>query len=256
MLLARHFTPDHDALARGEGEVAAGAARLAVAALDALVDLGLDGGQLLQVVQMRVRVGVDDDAGIEQASGIGQRLELTHDLVGIGAPLGFDEGSHVAPGSMLGLERSIEAVDDQFHDIVDEARVLVDGALIIERLGNDEVEIAVLGVAEDDGIVIIVAAEEPVQFLRGGREVLDGEGDVFDDDRGAAVADRADGGKHSGANLPERGLGRRGVSELRGLKQFEARGRVGGQGFELRTLGLQRRTGTRPAIRLRLRRES
>ena len=116
------------------------------------------------------------------------------------------------PGAMLGLERAIEAVDDQFHHIVDEARILVDGALIVERLGDDEVKIAVLGVSEDDAVVITVAAEEPIQILRGGREVLDGEGDVFDDDRGAAVADRADRGKHSGANLPERGLRRSGVS--------------------------------------------
>ena len=206
---------------------------------------------------MRARIGVDDDAGIEQAGGVGERLELAHDLVGFGAPLGLDERSHVASGAVLGLERSVEAVDDEFHHIVNEARILVDGALVVERLGDDEVEIAVLGVAEDDGIVVAVAAEEAVQILRGGRQVLDGEGNVFNDDRGAALAHRADGREHSGANLPERCLGCAAiVGELRGLQQLEPRGGVGREGFQLGALGLQRQPGTRRAIRRRLRRAS
>ncbi len=179
--------------------------------------------------------------GIEQPRRIGQRLQLPHDLESLAAPLGFHKRRHVAPGAMLGLQRPVEALDYQFHHIVDESRVLVDGALIVKGLGNHEVEIAVLGVPKDDPIVISVAAKQLIQPLRGRRQMLNGEGYVFDDDRGAALTDRADGGKHSGANLPERGLRRRRVSKLRRLKQLERRGGIGGQRFQFAPPGLQGR---------------
>ena len=45
----RHLAPHHDALTRGQGQLAAGTFGLAVTALDALVDFRLDRRQLLQV---------------------------------------------------------------------------------------------------------------------------------------------------------------------------------------------------------------
>ena len=103
---------------------------------------------------------------------------------------------------MLGLQRAVVAVDDQLDHIVDEARVLIDGGLIVEALGDDEVQVAVLGVAENDGVVVVVLAEEFVQVERSVGQALDGKGDIFDDDRCAGLAHRADRGKHAGANFP------------------------------------------------------
>ena len=211
-------------------------------------------GKLLEVAEVGARVGVDDDAGIEQAGGVGQRLELAHDLIGFRAPLGFDERGHVASGSVLGLERPVEAVDHEFHDIFDEVRILVDGALVVERLGDDEVEIAVLGVAEDDGIVVAVAAEEPVQLLRGGRQVLDGEGNVFDDDRGAALAHRR---RPRGTFQRESSRAPPGRAaswvNCAGSKQLEARAWSRLPALRARRARTPAQTGTRPAVRPRLR---
>ena len=141
--------------------------RLAVAALNALVDLGLDRGKLLEVGEMRAAIGVDDDAGIEQIVGIGQLLQPAHDLVGIATPLGLDKWRHVAAGAMFGLERAIVAIDHQLHQIVDKARILIDGALIVEALRDDKMKIAVFGMAEDDARCRTRAREEPVQIVGG-----------------------------------------------------------------------------------------
>ena len=103
---------------------------------------------------MRVAIGIDDDAGIQQIVGIGQLLQPPHDLVAFASPLGLDEGRHVAAGAVLGLQRAVVAIDHQLHHIVDEVRVLIDGGLLVEALRDDEVQIAVFGVAEDDGVVV------------------------------------------------------------------------------------------------------
>ena len=188
LLQAGHLAADDNALTRREGQFAAGALRLAVSALDALVDLGLDRGQLLEVGEVGALIGVDDDAGIQQIVGIGQLLQPPHDLIAVVAPLGLDERGHVATGAMLGLEGAVVTIDHKLHHIVDEVRILIDGGLRVEALGDDEVEIAVLGVAEDDGVVVAVQREELVQAVGGVGERFDREGHVFDDDGGAALA--------------------------------------------------------------------
>src|SRR5690348_8479251 len=60
----RHFAANYNALARRGGQLATRALRLAVAALDALIDLRLDHWHALQVMQVGVTIGIDDDAGI------------------------------------------------------------------------------------------------------------------------------------------------------------------------------------------------
>src|SRR5208282_5295572 len=52
--------------------------------------------------------------------------------------------------------------------------------------------------------------------------MLDGEGYVFDDHRSSALAHRSDGGKHAGADLPQRRLLSRLVRERRRLLQLES----------------------------------
>src|SRR5271157_1164007 len=86
VLQARHLATNDDALARGQGQFAAGALRLAVAALNALVDFRLDGGNPLQVFEMRARIGVDDDARIEQVMRVGQFLQPPHNFVACTSP--------------------------------------------------------------------------------------------------------------------------------------------------------------------------
>ena len=52
--------------------------------------------------------------GLSRSVGIGKLLQPPHDLVGVAAPLGFDERRHVAAGAVLGFQRAIVAMHD--HD--------------------------------------------------------------------------------------------------------------------------------------------
>ena len=105
---------------------------------------------------MRARIGIDDHARIQQVVRIGQLLQPPHDFIAFASPLCFDKGSHVAARAMLGLQRAIVAIDNDFHHVVDEPRVLIDGSLVVETLCDYEVQVSVLGVAEDDGVVVVV----------------------------------------------------------------------------------------------------
>ena len=116
---ALHRPPDDDALARGQREVAARAERLAEAALDALVDLLLDFGQRLEVLEVRVGIVVDEHAGVEQPFGIDQRLHAHHDLERRAAPLGLDERRHVPSGAVLGLQRAVVLPDHHLDEVDD-----------------------------------------------------------------------------------------------------------------------------------------
>ncbi len=125
----------------------------AEAALDTLVYFRLDFRHELEVRDVCERIGVDDDAGIEQVVRVGDGLQFPHDAIGFRAPFGFDKGSHVAAGAVFGFERAIVLLDDHCHNIVHKVAVAVDFRRGVEALGEDEVQVAVFGVAEDDGVV-------------------------------------------------------------------------------------------------------
>ncbi len=133
-------------------------------------------------------VGIDDHAWVQQVAGIDQLFQTAHDGVAIASPLGFDERSHVSPGAVLRLKSAVIAPHHQVDHVVHEARVLVNRGLVVETLGDDEVQISVLGVAEDDGVLILMFAEEPGEVVGRVSQGFDGERDIFDDDGGAALA--------------------------------------------------------------------
>ena len=81
-----------------------GAQRFAKAALDAAVDDGLGGRHRFEVLQVGLRIVVQNDAGIEQGVRIEQLLDAAHQVSGLFAPLLFHKGRHVAPRAMLGFE--------------------------------------------------------------------------------------------------------------------------------------------------------
>jgi len=64
------------------------------------------GRQRLEVLHVRLRVVVDDDARVEQPRGVEQLLDLAHQRQALGAPLQLDERRHVAAGAVLGLQRA------------------------------------------------------------------------------------------------------------------------------------------------------
>src|SRR5690606_34673734 len=110
--------PDDDALARRQGQAVGGAARLAEAALDALVDDLVGGGHRLEVFQVDLRVFGQHHVRVEDAGGVEQALDLPHQRIGLAAPLQLDEGRHVAPGAVLSLQGAAELHGHQLGDVV------------------------------------------------------------------------------------------------------------------------------------------
>ena len=118
------------------------------------------------------------------------------------SPFGFDEWSHVATRSMLGLERTVEAMNNQIDHVVDEPRVLVRVGRGSHRLRNDEVQIAIARVAEDDSVRISVLDKHRLQFTNRIPKSFEREGHVLQDGRFSATANSSDRRVHSFAKLP------------------------------------------------------
>ena len=187
---------------------------------------------------MGLRVVVEDHAGIEQVLGIEQPLDAAHQVGGLPPPFHFDEGRHVAPGAVLGLERAVVLADHQLADVVHEARVALDFGGVAEILGEHEVQVAFQRVAENDGFRVAVLAQQRLKVERGRRQRLDGEGDVLDDDGGAGAAHGAHRREGALAHLPVHLAGGRVGRERRHLDGNDA-----GQGAQRRVHALLQQVG-------------
>src|SRR5450432_1554642 len=97
-----------------------------------------------------------DGTRIEQVVRIDEELEPAHHAQSLRSPFRLDKGGHVATGSMLSLQRAAMLRHHQFHELVYEGSILTDGSLVVEGLGDDEMEVTVLGVAEDDRVIVPV----------------------------------------------------------------------------------------------------
>src|SRR5208283_4319943 len=113
--------------------------------------------------------------------------------------------------------------------------------LVVEALGDDEVQIAVFGVPENYGVAVLMLAEQYREILRRISQTLDGKRHVFDDDRGATLAHRANRREHDRKNLPQQGLLGSEMGELRRLVQLEPACRVRRDLLQFRALPLLRR---------------
>src|SRR6266567_8498133 len=151
---------------------------------------------------MYLGVVVQDDPRIEEALRVEQTLDAPHQFGRLTAPLHFDEGGHVAPRTVLGLERSVIASDYDLCDLVHQLGIPADRVGVGEPLSKYEMKISIERVAEDDGFGVAVLAESGLQIGGGGGEVLDRHRDVLDDHRGADRTYSADGWKQPLANFP------------------------------------------------------
>jgi hypothetical protein len=221
------LAPADDALARRERQPARRALRLAEAALDALVDERIGGRQRLQVREVGERIGVEDDARIEQALRVEERLDAAHRRDRSGAPFELDERRDVAAGAVLGLQRAVVLRHDHRAHRGHEAAIAVDFGGAAEVLREDEVEVALERVAEDDRLAVAVLPEERLQVERRRGEAIDREGNVLDDHRGSGRAHRADRREHALAHVPERRRLRRVGCEAERPCQREPAERVG-----------------------------
>ena len=148
----------HDALAWGQREIARRADRLAVAALHAAVHFLFHGGVELDVFDVRIWVIVQDDAWVHRVGGIAGPLEFLHDRVEFVAVLAAYIRRHGAAGAVLGLEVALGR-ENQVHHALIEIVIPTNGVIAFKAVREQEVDIAVLGVAENDGIVIAITGK-------------------------------------------------------------------------------------------------
>ena len=160
---------------------------------------------------MDLGVVVEDHAGIEDAVGVEQVLDAPHHGIGPLAPLVAHERGHVSARPVLRLEGAVVLPHHEEDELAHEGGVAPHGGGVREVLGEDEVEVAVAGVAEGDGVREIVPGVEDLEVGDGLGQALHGDHDVLDDDRGARGADVAHGGEQALAQapvpVPLRGLG-------------------------------------------------
>ncbi|MNC10901.1 hypothetical protein D3C75_585820 [compost metagenome] len=155
--------------------------------------------------QVGLGVVVDDDAGIEQAIGVQQRLDAAHQRHPLRPPFELHIGGHVAAGTVLGLERPAKAHRDELRHRIHKGTVAGHLRRIIEPLGKDEVQVPLQRVAEDNRLTVFEAIEQLLQPRHPLRQTLDGKGDILDDDGSACGAHRPHRREEPLANGPEAG---------------------------------------------------
>ncbi len=200
---AAHFARRRDALARRQGQAFRGTLRLAEAAFDAGIDQRRDRRHGFQILQVNFGIVIEQHAGIEQVFRIEQRLDPPHRRRGDGAPFALDEGRHVAPGAVLGLERAVIFADDQLGHRLHEGAVAGDFLFGFETLREHEMQIAFERMAENDRLVVAVGVEQGAQVAGRLGQPRDGKGDVLDDHRGARRPLAADRRERPLADVPE-----------------------------------------------------
>ncbi len=154
---------------------------------------------------MGLGVVVDDDAGIEQAIGVQQRLDAPHQRHPLRPPFELHIGGHVATGAVLGLEGPAKAHRDQLGHRIHKGAIAGHLGRIIKALGKDEVQVPLQRVAKDDGFTVFEAIEQGLQPRHPFGQTLDGKGDILDDDGGAGGAYRPHRREEPLANGPEAG---------------------------------------------------
>ena len=182
---ARHLALHDDALARRERQAVGDAVHLTEAALDAAVDDVVGERHWLDVVNETLRVVVENHSGIEQPLGVKETLDVSHNLKRLVSPLVPHKRGHIAPRAVLGLERAVILVDHQFDNLLHQVAVARHLLWGVETLGDDEVVVALEGVAVDARVVVAVVDEHLREVFGGLWQVVDVEGDILDDDGGS-----------------------------------------------------------------------
>src|SRR5581483_7846315 len=152
---------------------------------------------------MSLRVRIENHARIQQILGIDQVLKPLHCSIGFTAPFRFNEGSHIAACAMFCLERTLVFCENEMHQVIDEMAVTPDFPFCVEALRKDEVEISILGMPEDNRVVVSVLYEQSPQVCCSVRQVANWKGNIFDDDCGSGGSSRTHGGEQPFANTPQ-----------------------------------------------------
>ncbi len=155
---------------------------------------------------MCCRTRVEDHTGVEDPAWVERVLDLAHQRDRLLPPLLVEERGHVATGAVLGLERAVVAIDDEFGQVAQETVVASDLVVAAEVLGEHEVDVPFEGMAEDHRVGVPVGDEQFLQIERGGGKLRHRERDVLDDHGGADRTHRAHRGEQALADVPEPGV--------------------------------------------------
>ena len=201
-LSGSNLTAQHNTLTRGEGQVAGGADRLTVAALHAAVDFFLNGLSDLQVgYVVGVRLG-EQNTGVHEALRVNEALNLAHHVEEFLTELAAYERSHDTAGTVLSLQRAVSG-KNQLNHFFGELAVAVQLLRVAELLVQHEVDVAVLRVTENHGILVAVRVEQLGQVATGVAQNLDGYDHVFKQGVRAGGAVTRHGGVQAAACRPQ-----------------------------------------------------
>ena len=201
-LSGSNLTAQHNTLTGGQSQVTGGADRLAVAALHATVDFFLNGFSDLQVGHV---VGVrlnQQNARVHEALRVNEALDLAHHVEEFVTELAAHERSHNTAGTVLSLQRAF-VTEDQLNHFFSEVAVAVQLLRVAELLVQHEVDVTVLRVTEDHGVLVAVGVEQLGQVATGVTQNLDGHDHVFEQCVGAGAAVTSDGGVQATACSPQ-----------------------------------------------------
>ena len=175
-------------MARRYREPTSDAVDLAETTFDASVDEWMALREWFEIGYVALRVVVENNAWIEYIARVEKMFHLFHKAESIGTPFAFDIRSHIAASAMLGLERAIVVTDYHIGNIFHESLIAIDFGFGVEALVDDEVVVAFEGMTIYYGIIIVVMFKELLEFFCCLDEMVDWEGNVFDE---ASSANRA-----------------------------------------------------------------
>ena len=118
---------------------------------------------------MNVGIIRDDDVRAEDGRRIEGALDVDHHAVQLVAVLSANVGCHDAAGAVLGFEAATDAEHEVDH-LVRELLVTQEAARVVEALIEKKVDVAILGVTEDDGILVPVPREQLLESGASGGE--------------------------------------------------------------------------------------
>ena len=200
-------------------EAAGKAVHLAESALDAFVQFLVDLRQLrldslavirpwfqhrqrLEILQEALRIIVEDHTRIQKPMRVKQFLHPLHYPERLLAPLVLHERSHIPARSVLGLQGAVIFPDHHLRHVADHRLIAPHLRLGIKRLVDDEMEVALKGVAVDAGIVVAMPVQQRRKILRRVWQILDVEGDVLDKAGRPLAAHSTDGREYSRTDGP------------------------------------------------------
>ncbi len=155
---------------------------------------------------MHIGVGINNNTGIQKILGIKDVFDLPHQLVCIGTPFHLDIRSHIATGTMLCFQGAIIFFDHHPADIVHKATVAIHFFWVGKILGENEMQVALTGMAENDGFIIVVGSHQALKLYSSICQVVNGKGNIFNNDAGADLSHRTHSREQSLTNIPQLGI--------------------------------------------------